>query len=185
MSAYSFVGLRLGGWGVEVKATARSHVPKFGNWEADNIPYSACFESARREKAGFMMNPNDPMENPEAFNKVGENVYADEVKSSHTYSHKASSSSMEKGSHEVARNNSTRHLHRRISRGSKGSFTSEFGSQKNHVDHSVINKTSQSDHKRSLSKGGSGNIGSFTSSNHSRHGNRSNSFNNHVVIFLI
>jgi RPM1-interacting protein 4 len=132
-----------------------------------------------------MMNPNDPMENPEAFNKVVKNVYADEVKSSHNYSHKASSSSMEKGSHELLKNNSTRHLQRRRSRESKDSFKSEFGNEKSNVDHSVINKTSQSDHKRNMSKGGSGNIGSFSSSNYSRHGNRSHSFNNHVVIFLI
>lgn len=44
-----------------------SHVPKFGNWDSDNIPYTACFENARREKAGVKMNPNDPEENPEMF----------------------------------------------------------------------------------------------------------------------
>lgn len=158
-----------------------SHVPKFGNWEADNIPYSACFESARREKAGFMTNPNDPMENLEAFNK---NVNADEAKSSHTYSHKANSGSMEKEIQEVLRNNSIRHSHGR-SRGSKGSFTSEFGSEIRHTDHSAINKASQSVHKRSVSKGVSSNIGSFSSSNHSRHRNGRHSFNDHGVIFLL
>ncbi|KAF8031473.1 hypothetical protein BT93_D0629 [Corymbia citriodora subsp. variegata] len=44
-----------------------SHVPKFGNWDSDNIPYTTCFENARREKAGVKMNPNDPKENPEMF----------------------------------------------------------------------------------------------------------------------
>ncbi|KAJ0082536.1 hypothetical protein Patl1_09832 [Pistacia atlantica] len=44
-----------------------SHVPKFGNWEKDNIPYTTYFENARKEKAGMRMNPNDPEENPEAF----------------------------------------------------------------------------------------------------------------------
>lgn len=48
----------------------RSHVPKFGNWDGDNVPYTAYFENARKEKAGIM-NPNDPEENPEAF-KFGE-----------------------------------------------------------------------------------------------------------------
>ncbi|XP_028126346.1 RPM1-interacting protein 4-like isoform X1 [Camellia sinensis] len=49
-------------------AQQRSHVPKFGNWESDNIPYTAYFENARKERAsGVMMNPNDPEENPEAF----------------------------------------------------------------------------------------------------------------------
>ncbi|XP_037493370.1 RPM1-interacting protein 4-like [Jatropha curcas] len=43
------------------------HVPKFGNWENDNIPYTAYFENARKEKTGVKINPNDPEENPEAF----------------------------------------------------------------------------------------------------------------------
>ncbi|CAA2956769.1 RPM1-interacting protein 4-like isoform X2 [Olea europaea var. sylvestris] len=48
---------------------ARSHVPKFGNWEGDNVPYTAYFENARKEKTGgVMINPNDPEQNPEAFN---------------------------------------------------------------------------------------------------------------------
>ncbi|KAL2495554.1 RPM1-interacting protein 4-like [Forsythia ovata] len=47
----------------------RSHVPKFGNWEGDNVPYTAYFENARIEKVGGMrINPNDPQENPDAFN---------------------------------------------------------------------------------------------------------------------
>ncbi|XP_057433523.1 RPM1-interacting protein 4-like [Lotus japonicus] len=79
----------------------QSRVPKFGNWDdTDNLPYTAYFENARREKAaGFMVNPNDPMENPEAFDhmfmSVGENVaHADhQVKASshHNYSHRQSS----------------------------------------------------------------------------------------------
>ncbi|XP_044496040.1 RPM1-interacting protein 4-like isoform X3 [Mangifera indica] len=43
------------------------HVPKFGNWEKDNIPYTTYFENARKEKAAVRMNPNDPEENPQAF----------------------------------------------------------------------------------------------------------------------
>ncbi|XP_031126145.1 RPM1-interacting protein 4-like [Ipomoea triloba] len=48
---------------------AASHVPKFGNWDGDNVPYTACFDNARRDKAagGKMINPNDPEENPDAF----------------------------------------------------------------------------------------------------------------------
>ncbi|XP_059628816.1 RPM1-interacting protein 4-like [Cornus florida] len=47
----------------------QSHVPKFGNWDSGNVPYTAYFENARKEKASGvkMMNPNDPEENPEAF----------------------------------------------------------------------------------------------------------------------
>ncbi|XP_075523100.1 RPM1-interacting protein 4-like [Primulina tabacum] len=49
----------------------RSHVPMFGNWDGENVPYTACFENARKEKAnGIRINPNDPQENPEAFNMV-------------------------------------------------------------------------------------------------------------------
>ncbi|XP_019259819.1 PREDICTED: RPM1-interacting protein 4-like [Nicotiana attenuata] len=44
-----------------------SHVPKFGNWDGDNVPYTAYFENARKGKGGKMINPNDPEENPEAF----------------------------------------------------------------------------------------------------------------------
>ncbi|KAK6917808.1 RIN4, pathogenic type III effector avirulence factor Avr cleavage site [Dillenia turbinata] len=46
----------------------QSHVPKFGNWDSDNIPYTAYFENARKEKAACMrMNPNDPEENPDLY----------------------------------------------------------------------------------------------------------------------
>ncbi|EYU27755.1 hypothetical protein MIMGU_mgv1a017691mg, partial [Erythranthe guttata] len=47
----------------------RSHVPKFGNWEGgDNVPYTAYFENARKEKSdGVRINPNDPEQNPGAF----------------------------------------------------------------------------------------------------------------------
>lgn len=48
---------------------ARLQVPKFGNWADDNVSYTAYFENARKEKtSGLMINPNDPEENPEAFN---------------------------------------------------------------------------------------------------------------------
>ncbi|CAN4126925.1 unnamed protein product [Withania somnifera] len=47
---------------------AGSHVPKFGNWDSENVPYTAYFENARKgNKGGKMINPNDPEENPEAF----------------------------------------------------------------------------------------------------------------------
>ncbi|KAL0363199.1 UNVERIFIED_CONTAM: RPM1-interacting protein 4 [Sesamum calycinum] len=50
----------------------RSHVPKFGNWDGDNVPYTAYFENARKDKAGgTMINPNDPEQNPDAFNIGG------------------------------------------------------------------------------------------------------------------
>jgi hypothetical protein len=45
-----------------------AHVPKFGNWDNDgNVPYTVYFDNARKGKGGKPMNPNDPVENPEAF----------------------------------------------------------------------------------------------------------------------
>nr|AFK45254.1 unknown [Lotus japonicus] len=43
----------------------RSHVPKFGNWDGeDNVPYTAYFDKARKDRTGTkMINPNDPEEN--------------------------------------------------------------------------------------------------------------------------
>uniref|UniRef100_A0A2C9UYY7 RIN4 pathogenic type III effector avirulence factor Avr cleavage site domain-containing protein n=1 Tax=Manihot esculenta TaxID=3983 RepID=A0A2C9UYY7_MANES len=44
-----------------------AHVPKFGNWDNDDIPYTAFFDNARKEKASVPINPNDPEQNLEAF----------------------------------------------------------------------------------------------------------------------
>ncbi|PWA91391.1 Pathogenic type III effector avirulence factor Avr cleavage site-containing protein [Artemisia annua] len=50
----------------------RSHIPKFGSWDADNVPYTTYFENARKDKgSGLMINPNDPEQNPEAFMAYG------------------------------------------------------------------------------------------------------------------
>lgn len=50
----------------------RSHIPKFGSWDGDNVPYTAYFDNARKDKGtGVMINPNDPEENPEAFIQYG------------------------------------------------------------------------------------------------------------------
>ncbi|XP_040382925.1 RPM1-interacting protein 4 [Oryza brachyantha] len=52
------------------KQQKNAHVPKFGNWDNDgNVPYTIYFENARKGKVagGKMINPNDPVENPEAF----------------------------------------------------------------------------------------------------------------------
>ncbi|XP_029128138.1 RPM1-interacting protein 4-like isoform X2 [Cajanus cajan] len=142
---------------------ALSHVPKFGNWDNDNVPYTAYFEHARKEKSGTMVNPNDPMKNPEAFNtwtRVGENVDADEVMGSHSHhSYSHSVSSLESGNH-----THRHHVHHR-SRGSQGSFTAEFASEQSHFDH-----------KRSITKGGTS-IKRFSSPSHNGHKSKSSSFN--------
>ncbi|KAJ0988881.1 hypothetical protein J5N97_007237 [Dioscorea zingiberensis] len=47
-----------------------AHVPKFGNWDNSDVPYTQHFDDARRGRnAGRMINPNDPQENPEAFSQ--------------------------------------------------------------------------------------------------------------------
>ncbi|KAK7287373.1 hypothetical protein RIF29_00646 [Crotalaria pallida] len=47
-------------------AQQRSHVPKFGNWESEDVPYTAYFDKARQGRTGTkMINPNDPEENPD------------------------------------------------------------------------------------------------------------------------
>lgn len=53
-----------------IRLQKNSRIPKFGDWDNDNIPYTTFFENARREKAGVRMNPNDPEENPEAFMRM-------------------------------------------------------------------------------------------------------------------
>ncbi|KAH6759708.1 hypothetical protein C2S52_009894, partial [Perilla frutescens var. hirtella] len=48
----------------------RANVPKFGNWEngGNDVPYTVYFDKARKSKiGGKMINPNDPLENPEMF----------------------------------------------------------------------------------------------------------------------
>lgn len=45
-------------------------MPKFGNWEngGNDVPYTVYFDNARKNKVGGkMINPNDPLENPEMF----------------------------------------------------------------------------------------------------------------------
>nr|XP_019701498.1 NOI-like protein [Elaeis guineensis]XP_019701500.1 NOI-like protein [Elaeis guineensis] len=46
-----------------------AHVPKFGNWDSENISYTTYFETVRRDKGdgSKIFNPNDPEENPQAF----------------------------------------------------------------------------------------------------------------------
>ncbi|KAD6119997.1 hypothetical protein E3N88_11268 [Mikania micrantha] len=53
------------GHGFDMK---RPTVPKFGNWGEDDVPYTVYFDKARKGRTGGkMINPNDPLENPEMF----------------------------------------------------------------------------------------------------------------------
>lgn len=124
------------------------------------------------------MNPNDPMENPDAFKnvRVGENmVDADEVMGSDGYSHKGNS--LENGRFGALGNHTQGHMRVR-SRGSDGGLTAEFVSEQRHFEHSVSHK---SDHKRNISKGGSS-LKSFSSSSHNTNKSRNSSFNEKPVI---
>ncbi|XP_028797139.1 RPM1-interacting protein 4-like [Neltuma alba] len=45
----------------------RAQVPRFGSWEnEDNVPYTAYFEKARKDRTGSRMNPNVPERNPDS-----------------------------------------------------------------------------------------------------------------------
>ncbi|KAL2540763.1 RPM1-interacting protein 4 [Abeliophyllum distichum] len=47
---------------------ARPIVPKFGNWENEqSVPYTVVFTNARKNRGGKLINPNDPLENPDMF----------------------------------------------------------------------------------------------------------------------
>ncbi|XP_057736538.1 RPM1-interacting protein 4-like isoform X1 [Arachis stenosperma] len=61
-SALHFLWILFQAW---LEMAQRSHVPKFGNWESgENVPYTAYFDKARKDRTGTkMINPNDPEEN--------------------------------------------------------------------------------------------------------------------------
>ncbi|KAL3820780.1 hypothetical protein ACJIZ3_006685 [Penstemon smallii] len=109
----------------------RSHVPKFGNWDGDNVPYTAYFENARKEKTnGILINPNDPEENPEAFNFGNSNVSpvdsekyvvhrrntSDQQKSYKSVASEYSSSDKSPSDNSTSVLNKPKHLHKRSER---------------------------------------------------------------------
>ncbi|XP_054778995.1 RPM1-interacting protein 4-like isoform X2 [Prosopis cineraria] len=148
--------------------THRSHVPKFGNWDGDDEQYTACFETARREKdltTMTMVNPNDPEQNPEAFNFLTGAAAA--AAGDGSVSRNSNSSS--------ARSGRRRNLSHQRSRESYGSLTpaESVSSRSNYSDHSVLQRC---ENKRIISKGGSvGHTGSFSSSSNHRRGSGSHS----------
>eukprot|EP00250_Pteridium_aquilinum_P003093 c13422_g1_i1 orf=264-1046(+) len=65
-----------------------SHVPKFGNWDAnDHLPFTVVFERARADKntGNKIINPNDPSENPAAFGLKTDSPSPSSRRSSHQY----------------------------------------------------------------------------------------------------
>lgn len=155
-----------------------SHVPKFGNWDNDNIPYTTFFENARKEKAGVRMNPNDPEENPEAFlwGTVGLETDGD-YRRVHAPSHVDSDKyiSAEKhhpeGSHMGHHNPRGRNTFDQQKSRTRKSTTSEFSRDKSNSDHSqqAGHRHVKSDRRKGLSEGS--NSFSPSVSGHSRQRN--------------
>ncbi|CBI35706.3 unnamed protein product, partial [Vitis vinifera] len=131
----------------------RSHVPKFGNWDNDNVPYTAYFDNARKEKTGptgLRINPNDPEENPEAF------MFG---RSEATPPHHLNPQKPPPEENNQVEGHRRRDSHRRSpsdqqqrSGGTSRSINSESGSEKSNLDYSHLRKKSQ------LSDGGSSSL---------------------------
>ncbi|XVF26135.1 hypothetical protein REPUB_Repub13aG0273700 [Reevesia pubescens] len=147
---------------------ASSHVPKFGDWDNDNLPYTAYFENARKERAGMKMNPNDPEENPEAFmymrggrqesncdcQPVQVPLAVDSNKSNSANKHHTDRQSRQDNAPTV-----NRIYDHQKSAISHRSIASESGSEKSNSDHSL----QQSNHRRANSSQKKGRA-SFSSS---------------------
>ncbi|XP_059636582.1 RPM1-interacting protein 4-like [Cornus florida] len=143
-----------GGAGVQ-----RSHVPKFGNWDSDNVPYTVYFENARKEKTtGVRMNPNDPKENPEAF------MFREEGSKSNGVS-RAAQVPLQSGSDKLTsaekrrveghkkQSGHWRNTSDQLKTGSRKSMTSESGSDKSNSDHSLLHQNHRAmrpDRKKSV-----------------------------------
>ncbi|XP_028755278.1 RPM1-interacting protein 4-like [Neltuma alba] len=112
-----------------------------------------------------MVNPNDPEQNPKAFNFL----------TGSTATTGGSDGSLSRNSNSsLGRSSRRRNPPHQRSRESYGSFTPEsVSSRSNHSDHPVLQRR---ENKRSTSKGGSvGRTGSFSSSSHHRPGSGSHS----------
>ncbi|XP_048447316.1 RPM1-interacting protein 4-like [Pyrus x bretschneideri] len=141
----------------------KPHVPKFGDWDSDNISYTACFESAR--KNGVKGNPNDPEDNPEAFKSMLKSSAAQPAYMSTSSSSKPRTSSEKvrqtegDNSHRAHQRHGIAHEHR-VSGGSRKSYTSESGSERSNSDYSLLQQQprhhrERSDRKSSLASSGS------------------------------
>ncbi|KAK4548685.1 hypothetical protein RGQ29_032790 [Quercus rubra] len=140
-----------------------SHVPKFGSWDNDNIPYTSYFDNARKKKSSVKMNPDYPEENPEAFMYM---TGVTEINADyHAFQdplHVNSSKSNSSVGKQHIEGHTRHHAHQRNTVnqpkiGSKKSITSEYGSDKSNSDHSIMQPNHQrvgSDHKKkSLAEG--------------------------------
>ncbi|XP_027368652.1 RPM1-interacting protein 4-like [Abrus precatorius] len=133
------------------------HVPKFSNWDNDNIPYTIYFENARKEKA--FLNPNDPEKNPKALKDDDEAVKAS------TLIHSFSTCSSEQTSNEEERSNTKQQSQsQHMSKGTHhGSYTTtESDIERSNSDYSIVERV-KSDLRKSMSMG-SNFIDSFSTS---------------------
>lgn len=148
-----------------------SHVPKFGNWDSNNIPYTIYFDNAVARNKKALVNPNDPEENPEAFNRYirGVEKTSDEAVKGSTRTRSYSTSSLEQISHDQGNSNTKSHSH----------HTAESGNKTSNSDYSVIRRV-KSSLKESMSVGATF-IGSFSSSNHIKSKGGSQSLDEHAV----
>ncbi|CAB4306088.1 unnamed protein product [Prunus armeniaca] len=125
----------------------KTHVPKFGDWDSENISYTACFENARKD--GVKRNPNDPEENPVAFKAM-----LDFQAAQPPYNGMSSSSTSRTLTNPKAdqtEGDAGHGAHRRkTSVGSRKSNTSESGSERSNSDYSLLQQQ-QSRHRRERS----------------------------------
>ncbi|XP_048231031.1 RPM1-interacting protein 4 isoform X2 [Ricinus communis] len=126
-------------------AQRRSHVPKFGNWENDNVPYTAFFDNARKEKGGVMINPNDPQENPEAFMHESEvELSFGRVRLNSVCEEKNQMGGIKREPSESDQQKSSSH---------NKSMTSECGSDRSSSDYSLLQAAYRRDRKKGVAGG--------------------------------
>ncbi|XP_057763535.1 RPM1-interacting protein 4-like [Arachis stenosperma] len=106
-----------------------AHVPRFGNWDADNVPYSAYFDNARRQNSITKAKDSEVV-----FNKNNDDVDASRASSRNR------SRSNRRRHREGRSNSSRRQLHHRTR------MTTQEASEINNFDHSVMTKLNLGTH---------------------------------------
>ncbi|GLT25211.1 hypothetical protein SLA2020_003550 [Shorea laevis] len=147
------------------------HVPKFGDWDDDNVPYTTYFENARKERASVIMNPNDPKENPGAFMHMRGKLESDGDPSLFQIPHPVNSNSNKPISSRPRYAKGHRRHNAHLRQGHM-SMSSEFGNEKTTSEHSLAgHQYANSDKRRALAEGK--NSFSVSVSGHSRLRNKS------------
>lgn len=128
----------------------KAHVPKFGNWDGDdNVPYTAYFDTARKDKGrGVMINPNDPEQNPEAF------MFGGGDDNDSVVFHAFQAPPLHNNAHHDMTDQKHKVETHKVKNASNRSLASESSSDKSTSDHSSLpfsNRHTRSDRKTSLS----------------------------------